>query len=120
MQRKVVAQEVRPIRSSLAATGIPLRGGKTLPFRVTRSWSAPAGVYRERFYLIHPETREVLFEGPEHEAAIWGLQSLTNVRDEIRLPLELSPGTYEVVFALGGVNGGEFEIEATEVGEEAA
>lgn len=120
MQRKVVAHEVRPVRSSLGAGGIPLRGGKTLPFRVARSWSAPAGVYKERFYLIHPKTREVLFEGPEQEAAIWGLQSLTNVRDEIRSPIELAAGTYAVVFALGGVNGGEFEVEATEVGEEAA
>jgi hypothetical protein len=119
-QRKVVAHEVRPQRSTLGASGIPVTGGITMPFRVTRSWSAPAGHYLERFYLIDPNTREVLFEGPQHEVLIWGLQSLTEVADEIRAPLELPPGTYAVVFALGGVMGGEFEVEATEVGEEAA
>ena len=119
-QRKVVSWSVRPARRSLGDSGIALRGGRTLPFTVTRAWSAPAGVYPEQWFLVDPATREVLHEGPRVERAVWGLQGLTEVTDEVRTPLDLPAGTYLVVFALGGLKGGEGEIEAVEVPREEA
>jgi hypothetical protein len=120
-QRKVVATEVAPLRRAHGLEGIAVRDGKTLPFSVTRSWSAPAGTYPERFYLIDPKTREVYFEGPAREVSVWGLQSLTGFTDELTEPIPLAPGSYALVFSLGGLLGGEVPVEVTEVsGEEAA
>ena len=121
LQRKVVQASVHPLGRGPVETGIPLRAGATLPFAVTRQWSAPAGRYPERFFVVHPETREVVLEGPlREELQVWGLQSLTEVTDRMLDPIPLQPGLYLIVFALGGVNGGEFEAEAVDVGEEAA
>lgn len=113
-QRKVMSSSVRPAKLSHGTAGIPVRGGKTLPFRVERSWSAPAGMYPEQWFLVRPDTREVLHEGPVVERAIWGLQGLTEVVDELNDPLTLDPGSYLVVFSLGGHMGGQTEVEAFE------
>ena len=119
-QRKIFDAAVRPLRGG-GSDGIVLRGGATQPFRVARSWSAPAGSYSEAWYLVKPDTREVFLEGPEREVQIWGLQGLTEVVDEVRAPVALDPGRYAIVFALGGVKGGEIEVEVTEApGEQAA
>lgn len=117
-QRKVMGSSVRPAKLSHGTAGIPLRGGKTLPFRVERSWSAPAGVYPEQWFLVRPDTREVLHEGLPVERAIWGLQGLTEVVDEVAEPLTLEPGSYLVVFSLGGHMGGQAEVEAFEASED--
>ena len=119
-QRKVVAHSVRPTKVAHGTDGIALRDGKTLPFRVTRSWSAPAGNYPEQWFLVDPGTREVLYESPGVTRLVWGLQSLTEFTDEVSEPLALQPGTYLVVFALGGLKGGEAEVEAREAPKEAA
>ena len=111
---------MRPLRLAHGEQGIPLRDGHTLPFAVLREWSAPAGRYTEAWYLVHPETREVLYERPGHEVLIWGLQSGTELRDEVTEGFALQPGTYLVVFALGGLMGGQAEVEAVEVDAEAA
>jgi hypothetical protein len=111
-QRKVVMAEVRPAKAVHGDTGIPLKNNKTLPFVVTRAWNAPAGHYLEAWYLVDPKTREVLFEGPARDVKIWGLQSWSEFTDEITDPIRLEPGTYLVVFALGGVLGGQGETEA--------
>lgn len=116
-QRKVMTSSVRPARLSHGDSGIPLRRGRALPFRVERSWSAPAGVYPEQWFLVRPDTREVLYEGPSVERAIWGLQGLTNVADETTDPFPLEPGPYLVVFSLGGYMGGQVEVEAKDVPE---
>jgi hypothetical protein len=43
------------------------------------------------------------------------------MHDEVAADLELRPGTYLVVFALGGLMGGELEVAAAEIpAEEAA
>ncbi len=115
LQRKIVASGVRPLRSLHGESGIPLAGGTTLPFRVWRRWSAPAGYYPEAWYLIDPQTREVLLEGGSGSVHIWGLQSLTELSDEVRSSVPLAPGSYKIVFALAGVRGGELDVEATEV-----
>jgi hypothetical protein len=120
-QRKVVTSRVYPAKLAHGDVGIPLRAGRSLPFVVSREWSAPAGNYVEAWYLVHPETREVLFEGPQREILVWGLQSLSEFRDEVAEPIRLQPGTYLVVFALGGLMGGQVEVEAAEApAEEAA
>ena len=114
-QRKVVSSSVGPVRRSLGDAGIPLRNGRTLPFRVTRGWNAPAGHYAETWYLVDPASREVLFEGRTRTLLVWGLQSWTEVADEAADPIPLRPGPVLVVFSLGGVWGGDLEVEAVEV-----
>ncbi|MGH2754709.1 MAG: hypothetical protein ACRDLB_09755 [Actinomycetota bacterium] len=119
-QRKVVTSEVVPTRRMLGDSGIPVRNGRTLPFRVARTWSAPAGTYLERFYIIDPRSREVLYEGPAVERSVWGLQSLTEFATDVRDPISLAPGSYAVVFSLGRMLGGEVPVEAFEVSAEEA
>jgi hypothetical protein len=120
-QRKVVTSSVHPARGGREAEGIMLRDGRTLPFVVSRSWSAPAGVYVEQWFLVDPTTREVLHQSEPRETSIWGLQALTELTEEVGDGLPLAPGTYLVVFALGGLMGGELEVEAAEApAEEAA
>lgn len=116
-QRKVMTASVRPVKLSHGEAGIALRDGRTLPFRVERSWSAPAGMYPEQWFLVRPDTREVLYEGPSVERAIWGLQGLTDVADDVTEPFPLGPGSYLVVFSLGGYMGGQLEVEASDVAE---
>ena len=111
---------VRPLRRGHGDSGIALKHSKTLPFVVSRAWSAPAGVYTEQWFLVEPASREVLFESPAVQRPIWGLQGLTELSDEVTRPLELEPGTYVVVFALGGTMGGQLEVEASEVSAERA
>ena len=79
---------------------------------MARTWSAPAGHYSEQWFLVHPETREVLFEGPAKTAPILGLQAPTDLLDEVWEPFTLDAGTYLIVFALGGTMGGQIEVEA--------
>jgi hypothetical protein len=120
-QRKVVVASAAPRDPAPGDPDLVLRDGRTLPFVVSRSWSAPAGVYREQWFLVERESGEVLFESDLRETAVWGLQSLTEVRTEVGEPIDLAPGRYLLVFALGGVKGGELEVEASErPAEEAA
>jgi hypothetical protein len=121
LQRKIITASVRPLKTSFGSSGIRVRNGRTLPFAVTREWSAPAGHYAETWYLVHPESREVFLEGPVGNARVVGLQSVTAFTDEVTEPIRLEPGTYQVVFALGGQQGGTIDIEVTEpTAEEAA
>jgi hypothetical protein len=108
------------VRANHGDAGIRLKNGRTLPFIVQREWSAPAGHYAETWYLVHPETREVYYEGPVSRARIVGLQSATELIDEVTEPIVLRPGTYQVVFALGGQLGGEIDVEVTDSGAEVA
>jgi hypothetical protein len=120
-QRKTVKSAIQPLRAAHGTDGIALAGGSTLPFVVTRWWNAPAGNYPETWYLIDPATNEVLHEGPVKLVLVWGLQSLTEVSDKVTEPVTLSPGRYRIVFALGGVRGGEADVDAHAIsGEEAA
>lgn len=119
-QRKVIASSVRPLRAQHGATGIAVRSGSTLPFAVARSWIAPAGYYPEQWFLVDPSTREVLYESPVRDGLIWGLQAATDLVDEVRAPVRLAPGSYQIVFALGGLKGGELAVEATEAPSEEA
>ena len=119
-QRKVVTTRVTPARSTFGDSGIPTRKGKTLPFKLYRQWSAPAGQYIERWYIVQPDTREVLHEGPARTVALFGLQALTEVIDEVTVPIALEPGTYQIFYSLNGLLGGQFDVEAIEAPAEAA
>lgn len=119
-QRKVIWQTVAPLKVAHGFEGVPTRNGVTLPFRVKRSWSAPAGHYVEQFYLVDPKTREVLFESVPGDVHLMGLQAPTALTNEVSDRIRLKPGPYLVVYALDGVSGGEFEVEAVEVEAEAA
>ena len=111
-QRKILIARAAPLKAAHGDSGIALKDGRTLPFVVARTWSAPAGHYSEQRFLVHPETREVLYEGPARTTQILGLQAPTDLLDEVREPFPLDAGTYLVVFALGGIMGGQIEVEA--------
>jgi hypothetical protein len=119
-QRRILSFTIKPASPSHGTTGIPLRGGRTLPFTVWRQWIAPAGHYTERFYLVDKETREIIYEGPERLVSAWGLQGATELTTEIGDSFPLGADTYLLVFALGGVSGGEFEVAAAEIPSEGA
>ena len=104
----------------MGASGIPVRDGKTLPFVVSRGWNAPAGYYPEAFYLVAPESGEVYYASPTVTRLIWGLPSITDVESTVEEAIELAPGTYKLVFALGGIKGGEADVEVFDVGTAAA
>ena len=121
-QRKILVATVRPAKTAHGASGIALRRGRTLPFVIYRQWSAPAGYYSEQWFLVVPDTKEVVHEGPvRRETLIWGLQSITELTDTVTESIKLEPGTYRIVFALGGFLGGEIDVEVFEApAEEAA
>jgi hypothetical protein len=119
-QRKVLRSSVRPERTALGTEGIPVRDGKTLPFVVARGWNAPAGYYPEAFYIVAPGTGEVYYASPTGRPLIWGLPSVTDVETTVGDPIELPPGSYEIVFSLGGLKGGTLVVDAFDVGERAA
>ncbi|HET7481874.1 MAG TPA: hypothetical protein VFK89_03340 [Actinomycetota bacterium] len=113
-QRKIIGTTIRPARAVHGSEGIAVRDGATLPFVVTRWWSAPAGYYPEQWFLVHPQTTEVLYERPAHTELIRGLQAITELTDTVDEPIPLSPGTYLLVFALAGLKGGEVEVTVAE------
>ncbi|MEA2452434.1 MAG: hypothetical protein QOG04_1144 [Actinomycetota bacterium] len=119
-QRKVMRSGARPLRSTYGRAGIPVKDGKTLPFVVSRGWNAPAGYYPEAFYLVAPESGEVYYAGPTEVRMIWGLPSVTDVETVVEEPIALTPGTYKLVFALGGFKGGEADVEVFDAGTAAA
>lgn len=121
LQRKVMKVSVRPIDSAYGDGGIPVQNNRTLPFLVTRSWSAPAGRYLERWFLVEQGTGRVVFEGPiREEVLIWGLQALSSLTDRLMNSFPLEPGPYGLVFALGGHKGAEVEVEAFTVSDDSA
>jgi hypothetical protein len=109
-QRKTLMTRVRPVKATHGTEGIALKDGATLPFEVYRSWSAPAGHYPEQWFLVDPKTKEVLYESRAVTRSIFGLQAPTDVTDVVEEPFDLAAGTYQIVFALGGLKGGEVEV----------
>jgi hypothetical protein len=114
-QRKVIAHDIRPLKPSQGESGIPLSRGRTLPFVVERQWSAPAGHYNERFFIVDPRTREVLYESPGTIIRLMGLQAPTALRSVVEEPVPLMPGKYLVFWATDDLEGGTSEVEAAEV-----
>ena len=114
LQRKVIAARVRPARGAHGTDGIAVREGRTLPFDVTRAWSAPAGYYPEQWFLVDPGTKEVLYERPAQIVLVKGLQAITEFTDRIEEPLELAAGDYQIVFSLAALKGGELAVSAVE------
>lgn len=120
-QRKILSGHVRPLKAAHGLDGIAVRDGRSLPFVVAREWSAPAGYYVEQWFLVKPDTGEVFIEGPARQSLILGLQARTELVDEVVEPFLLEPGPYQVVFALGGLRGGELDVQVVQApAEEAA
>lgn len=120
-QRKILEAQARPLKAAHGLGGIAVRDGHCLPFVVRRQWSAPAGYYVEQWFLVKPDTGEVFIEGEPRQRLILGLQSRTELVDEVTGRFPLSPGRYGLVFSLGGLKGGEIDVEVTEApAEEAA
>lgn len=119
-QRKVMRSSVRPLRAERGIEGIAVKDGKTLPFVVSRGWNAPAGYYPEGWYLVVPDTGEVLHASPQEVTLVWGLPAVTDLTTRVAEPIAVAPGRYKIVFALGGVKGGELDVEAFEASSEAA
>jgi hypothetical protein len=120
-QRKILTASVRPSKAVHGLEGIAIRDGRSLPFVVTREWSAPAGYYVEQWFLVKPDTGEVFIEGAARQSLIMGLQSRTELVDEVAERFSLPAGTYNLVFSLGGLKGGEVEVQVREApAEEAA
>lgn len=119
-QRKILTASVRPVKAAHGAEGIAVRDGRSLPFVVTREWSAPAGYYSEQWFLVKTDG-EVMFEGPAETRLVWGLQSRSEFVDTVDTPIALEPGGYQVVFSLDRLRGGELDVTAAEApAEEAA
>ena len=119
-QRKILGAEVRPAKAVWGGQGIATRDGVVLPFVVERKWNAPAGYYQEQWFLIDPESREILHEGPAQQRLIWGLQSATEVSERVAGGFPLPAGPCRIVFALGGIIGGEEDLEVAEAPSESA
>ena len=119
-QRKTLMTRVRPVKATRGTEGIVLKDGATLPFEVLRSWSAPAGQYPEQWFLVDPKTREVLHESRSMVRFIFGLQAPTEVIDVVEQPLSLEPGSYQIVFSLGGLKGGEIDVTVADAEASAA
>ena len=118
-QRKILTAAVRPAKAAHGTEGIAVRGGRSLPFIITREWSAPAGYYSEQWFLIKKDG-EVMYEGPAETRLVWGLQSRTEFSDTVEEPVALEPGEYQIVFALDRLRGGELDVTATEIPAEQA
>lgn len=119
-QRKILTASVRPVKAAHGTQGVAVRGDRSLPFVVSREWSAPAGYYSEQWFLVK-EDGEVLYEGPAETRLVWGLQSRTEFTDTVEAPIALGPGKYQIVFALDRLRGGEIDVTAAEApAEEAA
>ena len=119
-QRKTLMARVRPVKATHGTEGIVVKDGATLPFEVVRSWSAPAGHYPEQWFLVNPKTREVLYESRSVIRFIFGLQAPTDVTDLVDVPFPLEPGSYQIVFSLGGLKGGEIDVVVANVEASAA
>lgn len=119
-QLKILSAAVRPAKAAHGTEGIALQNGRSLPFVVTRGWSAPAGYYSEQWFLVKPDTGEVMFEGPAVTRLVWGLQSRSEFVETIETPVALEAGNYQIVFALNRLRGGELDVAAVEVPAEHA
>jgi hypothetical protein len=119
-QRKILAAQIRPLKASHGVDGIATRNGRSLPFEVVREWSAPEGYYSEQWFLVKPDTGEVFVEGPLEQRLVWGLQARTEFRDEVHESFSVPAGTYKLVFALGGLKGGEVDVEVRDASSEEA
>ena len=71
-QRKVLISSVAPLRRNLGDAGIPARDGKSLPFKVTREWSAPRRPLRGTLLHHRPQDQRGPVRGPGGRAVDMG------------------------------------------------
>lgn len=100
-------------------TGIPSKDGRTLPFRVERAWSGPAGNYLEQWSL-RKTVSEAIYTSEPRQIQVRGMQSISEYTDEATTPIEVGPGTYLLVFVVEGLFMGSVEVEVNSAGDAAA
>lgn len=81
--------------------GVVVAGGRTRPFVVERSWSGPAGNYRE-VWSIRRTMDDIVYSSGERQISVWGMQAVSDFRDRVDEPLNLVPGNYRLVFVIEG------------------
>lgn len=91
--------------------------GRAKPFAVERSWSGPAGNYREQ-WSIRRGMKDVVYEATARSISVWGMQSVSDFTDRVA-PISLEPGSYRLVFTIEGRFMGSVEAIAV-AGKEAA
>jgi hypothetical protein len=99
--------------------GISTSAGKTLPFFVEREWSGPAGTYWET-WSIRRGGREVIYSARPQQVKVSGMQSIRRFVDRVDEPIQIEPGTYQLVFIVEGRFMGSREIEVLPPDEAAA
>jgi hypothetical protein len=93
-------------------------GGKTLPFFVERWWAGPAGNYVEEWSIR--KGAEIYHRGPQQYVHIKGLQAAAKVIDRVKMPADLPPGGYQVVFVVEDRFMGSVDIKVTPARQSAA
>lgn len=114
----LVRASVTPIDSPFEE-GIQCRDGVTLPFKLIRSWSGPAGTYTEQ-WSIRRGGAEVIYRHPAQLINVRGMQSVSDFTDTVTEPLELPAGVYKLVFVVEGRFMGAVDIEVKETADQAA
>lgn len=90
--------------------GIPVAAGMTQPFVVQWAWAGPSGVYEEQ-WSIRSGDRIVYLHAPGR-VRVRGQQSLSTEADRVDQPVQIEPGTYELVFVVEGYRMGSVEVAA--------
>ncbi len=79
-----------------------VEGGTTRPFVLERGWSGPSGSYLETWSIRRGEGREIVHESAARPIFVRGIQSVTRFSDLVSSPINLEPGTYDLVFVVEG------------------
>lgn len=97
---------------------IVVEDGSTQPFVVERGWSGPSGSYYE-IWSIRRGT-EIIYQNPTRPVFVKGIQSVTRYSDLVSAPINLEPGSYDLVFIVEGRFMGSAPITAISTGASAA
>lgn len=81
--------------------GLVISDGRTTPFVVERSWSGPAGTYRE-VWSIRRTMDDIFYSSAERLISVWGMQAASEFSNRVDEPLNLEPGNYRLVFVVEG------------------
>jgi hypothetical protein len=114
---ELVGSRVGPLASPWE-DGIYSDGDKTLPFFVERSWAGPAGNYVEEWSIR--KGAEIYHRGSQQYVHIKGLQAAAKVTDRVKMPLDLLPGDYQIVFVVEDRFMGSVDIKVTPARQSAA
>lgn len=81
--------------------GILAEPGGVAPFLVERTWSGPAGHYREH-WTIRKADGTIVVDGGSRTIFVRGMQATTLYVDPVVGAPGLEPGTYQLIFTVEG------------------